>query len=309
MPLRNSLSIVRLSGPTEGVRPRATAIHRSQIERGQRIFIENCAVMPWTVNGEGQPNWSKTLIPTARYPHPPLNGDGHTWHHGDGTLIQAGQILGGAYLGGVKGLAGLQIRHARFRRNALTHQEIIDVLDIRQESSGDRPNQYTWTTKRDASQPEVSENDPLSGQLRRIDFLIRTVVAGSDHDPENILFRTPHPLEAVLNDAIEWDDRRYEVLEHDFAIGYQFDPLLHISRCRGDRALDSPFGSDNLIESRIRPRPEWMPTSTVVPPRRVQLIAILWRHNRASRLDNDVCADSTSVTCRRFAPTRRCLQC
>ena len=46
--------------------------------------------------GEGQAEW-KTLGPDGRYPAPPHDTSGHTWHHGDGLLFQIVQ-QGGASL-------------------------------------------------------------------------------------------------------------------------------------------------------------------------------------------------------------------
>ena len=51
---------------------------------GQGIFQSNCAVCHGA-DGEGQPDWH-IKKPDGVLPAPPLNGDGHTWHHGDGTL-------------------------------------------------------------------------------------------------------------------------------------------------------------------------------------------------------------------------------
>ena len=51
---------------------------------GQGIFQSNCAVCHGA-DGEGQPDWH-IKKPDGVLPAPPLNGDGHTWHHWDGTL-------------------------------------------------------------------------------------------------------------------------------------------------------------------------------------------------------------------------------
>ena len=54
--------------------------------KGAELFRQNCAVCHGA-NGEGQPNW-QIRKPDGLLPGPPLNGDGHTWHHGDGTLYR-----------------------------------------------------------------------------------------------------------------------------------------------------------------------------------------------------------------------------
>lgn len=47
--------------------------------QGAKLFRQNCASCHGPL-GQGTPNWNR---PDARgkYPPPPLNGTGHTWHH------------------------------------------------------------------------------------------------------------------------------------------------------------------------------------------------------------------------------------
>ena len=72
-----------------------SACQQSEPERGEAIFQENCAVCHGE-NGEGQPDWHIPL-PSGVLPAPPLNGDGHTWHHGDGTLYRTVSLGGSIY--------------------------------------------------------------------------------------------------------------------------------------------------------------------------------------------------------------------
>ena len=53
---------------------------------GEEVFATICATCHGS-EGRGQPNWH---IPNedGTMPAPPLNGDGHTWHHGDGFLYR-----------------------------------------------------------------------------------------------------------------------------------------------------------------------------------------------------------------------------
>ena len=54
------------------------------IALGQRLYAENCA----TCHGadlEGQPDW-QTPLANGRYPAPPHDETGHTWHHADALL-------------------------------------------------------------------------------------------------------------------------------------------------------------------------------------------------------------------------------
>ena len=56
------------------------------VDQGGRLYAVNCASCHGA-SGEGQPEW-KTVGPDGRYPAPPHDRTGHTWHHGDGLLFQ-----------------------------------------------------------------------------------------------------------------------------------------------------------------------------------------------------------------------------
>ena len=63
--------------------------------KGREIFAANCAACHG-VDAAGQPDWHIAKA-DGTLPPPPLNGDGHTWHHGDGLLYrivsQGGQMF------------------------------------------------------------------------------------------------------------------------------------------------------------------------------------------------------------------------
>ena len=57
----------------------------AQLALGGKLYAEHCA----SCHGaklEGQPNWRKRL-PNGRFPAPPHDDSGHTWHHPDEVLI------------------------------------------------------------------------------------------------------------------------------------------------------------------------------------------------------------------------------
>ena len=56
-----------------------------QIARGERIYVEHCASCHG-VRLEGQPDWQKRLA-SGRFPAPPHDDSGHTWHHPDEVLF------------------------------------------------------------------------------------------------------------------------------------------------------------------------------------------------------------------------------
>lgn len=69
-----------------------------EVMRGRTVFKTNCQ----TCHGEkgiGQvENW-REVLPNGKYPAPPLNGTGHTWHH-SGTALLKTINTGGIAIGG-----------------------------------------------------------------------------------------------------------------------------------------------------------------------------------------------------------------
>lgn len=54
--------------------------------KGAKLFRQNCAECHGPL-GQGTPNWHKPDA-NGKYPPPPLNGTGHTWHHSTRVLKQ-----------------------------------------------------------------------------------------------------------------------------------------------------------------------------------------------------------------------------
>ena len=91
--------------------------------KGREIFVTNCAACHG-VDAAGQPDWHIANA-DGTLPPPPLNGDGHTWHHGDGLLYR------------VVKLGGQQFEDPRFPDfksampafgERLSHEDIVEVL-------------------------------------------------------------------------------------------------------------------------------------------------------------------------------------
>ncbi len=68
------------------------------VMRGGRLFQQNCASCHGQL-AQGHTNWQKPDA-NGKYPPPPLNGTGHTWHHPKAALkdtIKEGTVkLGGS---------------------------------------------------------------------------------------------------------------------------------------------------------------------------------------------------------------------
>ena len=84
----------------------------------------------------------------GRLPAPPLNGDGHTWHHSDGVLY--GIVSeGGAGIGFGSNMPGF--------KDELTREEIIAVLEfVKTLWEGKEIDGFSIVE----SQQELSETDP-----------------------------------------------------------------------------------------------------------------------------------------------------
>lgn len=86
-----------------------------QILRGGKIYQQNCATCHGKL-AQGAPNW-RQRNEEGKYPAPPLNGDGHTWHHPMNVLVNT--VKNGTIpLGGSMPAWG----------NKLSEREIRDVL-------------------------------------------------------------------------------------------------------------------------------------------------------------------------------------
>lgn len=71
------------AGCTE--QPRADPSNAEQVARGRRVYEAQCASCHG-VKLEGQPNWRERL-PSGKFPAPPHDATGHTWHHSDKLLF------------------------------------------------------------------------------------------------------------------------------------------------------------------------------------------------------------------------------
>lgn len=102
--------------------PVATAVPVAR--SGQEVFDSVCFACHG-LQGEGQANWH---IPkeNGTLPAPPLNGDGHTWHHGDGFLYQVIHD-GGKFQEDPNLLPNFKSAMPAFG-DQLTHQEIVAVI-------------------------------------------------------------------------------------------------------------------------------------------------------------------------------------
>ena len=121
---------------------------------GAQIFAARCAVCHGA-QGQGAVNW-KTRDEDGRLPPPPLNGDGHTWHHADGVLYRI--VHDGGTDFGASGGAGSNMPSFS---ETLTPRQIIAVLEYIKTLWADKT--QDGISIRD-SQRQISETDPYPAE-------------------------------------------------------------------------------------------------------------------------------------------------
>ena len=86
-----------------------SSIKTTQFNEGKALYLKNCASCH-KKNLSGQINWDAKLDKDGHRLAPPMNGDGHTWHHDDSTLFYITKYGLGRYVKNYKGkMGGFQI--------------------------------------------------------------------------------------------------------------------------------------------------------------------------------------------------------
>ena len=124
-----------------------------ELALGQQVFTANCAACHGTM-GQGQPNWHIPK-PDGILPAPPLNGDGHTWHHGDGFLYRV--VSEGGKFQETPTVPSFKSGMPAFG-SILGHDEIVAVLDYVKSLWGNKTRGGFSIRE---SQALRSEGDPL----------------------------------------------------------------------------------------------------------------------------------------------------
>ena len=120
---------------------------------GREVFAANCAVCHGD-DGQGQPEWHVRRS-DGTLPAPPLNGDGHTWHHADGLLYRIVKEGGQSFED--PAFPGFKSAMPAFGEQ-LSHREIVAVLTYVKSLWGDKAKRGTSIRE---WQAEVSLRDPF----------------------------------------------------------------------------------------------------------------------------------------------------
>ena len=141
------------SSPGEDIAAPGTVPTTQSAPTGRELFASNCAACHG-VGGEGQPNWH-VRKDDGYLPPPPLNGDGHTWHHADGLLYRI--VSEGGKIFEDPSYPSFKSAMPAFG-DQLSHEEIIAVLTHIKDLWGDKAKRELSIRE---SQALVSEEDPF----------------------------------------------------------------------------------------------------------------------------------------------------
>jgi mono/diheme cytochrome c family protein len=76
---KSSSSAVAVQTPVSAPAPAGRNLDAATVMRGGDVYKANCAVCHGA-NAEGAPNWQRKG-PDGKLPPPPLDANGHAWHH------------------------------------------------------------------------------------------------------------------------------------------------------------------------------------------------------------------------------------
>ena len=141
------------SAPGESTQTSGSGPEVEAPRTGRELFASNCAACHGAA-GEGHPDW-RIKNADGTLPPPPLNGDGHTWHHADGLLYRI-VSQGGKSLE-IPGDPSFKSAMPAFG-DLLSHEEIIEVLAYVKSLWGDKTAQGLSIRE---TQALISERDPF----------------------------------------------------------------------------------------------------------------------------------------------------
>ncbi|HEX6384739.1 MAG TPA: c-type cytochrome [Anaerolineae bacterium] len=147
-PLANVPSLSELAGTPASTVPPLPTSDPDLVAQGQVIYAEHCASCHG-VNLEGEPDW-KMQNEDGSFRAPPHDASGHTWHHGDPTLIEAIELGGTRLPGSIGGTSSMPAF-----ADVLTETEVTAVLTFIKSTWPDDIRALQWEqTAREQEQGE-----------------------------------------------------------------------------------------------------------------------------------------------------------
>jgi mono/diheme cytochrome c family protein len=114
------------------------------VAEGQQVYAQRCASCHGA-NLQGAPNWKQPL-PSGKYPAPPHDDSGHTWHHPDALLkqiiVEGGNGTGGQIPSDMPGFG-----------DVLTERQTDAVLEFIKSRWSAQSREYQWHMTHQHGQP------------------------------------------------------------------------------------------------------------------------------------------------------------
>ena len=107
----------------------------SDVAAGGLLYQQHCASCHGA-NLVGQPNWKQPLA-DGKYPAPPHDDSGHTWHHNDTVLI-------GITLNGGDGTGNMSHGNMPAFKDKLTEIQVRQILSFLKSRWGTQQREYQW---------------------------------------------------------------------------------------------------------------------------------------------------------------------
>ncbi len=111
-------------------------LNPSDVTAGQNLYAQHCVSCHGT-NLQGQPDWKKPLA-NGKYPAPPHDNSGHTWHHND-------RVLSAIILNGGDGKGDMSHGDMPVYKDKLTEIQVHQILSFLKSRWGQQQREYQWT--------------------------------------------------------------------------------------------------------------------------------------------------------------------
>lgn len=115
--------------------PPMPVLRADYVAQGEKLYTQYCTSCHGA-NLQGQPNWKKPLA-DGKFPAPPHDDSGHTWHHPDSLLI-------GIILEGGNGTAGAIPSNMPAFKQSLNENDAQAILEFIKSRWSEKSRTYQW---------------------------------------------------------------------------------------------------------------------------------------------------------------------